>query len=88
MSKFYDCYKRYTTSDTIEQGIDLNCDVVNQIYLEMDSDTENESCKLLYAYRRANEDERALMDYVLTCLCGHTMETIINTTIETENFEW
>ena len=88
MGKFYDCFKGRTTSDTIEKGIDLNCDVVNQIYLEIESDMENESFKLLIAYRRANEEERALMDYVLTCLCGYTMETIINTTIKTENFEW
>ena len=88
MSKFYDCFKGSTTWDNIKDGIELNCDVVNQIQIEMESDTENESYKLLTAYQRANEDERALMDYILVCLCGYTMNTIIEHAKDTENFEW
>lgn len=88
MSKFYDCFKGDTTWNSIRKGIELDCDVVSQIFAEMESDTENESSKLLTAYQKSNEEERALMDYVLVCLCGYTMNTIIEHAEDAGNFEW
>lgn len=82
--KFYDWAKGETKMETIKAAYDVQSendygefDVIGKIIDEALSDTENESCRLLRNYLDADETERAIMDSVLVCLCGWTMETII-----------
>lgn len=83
--KFYDWAKGKTKTETIQRARKAEYDVVNQILIEMETDTENESMKLLSDYAKANESERAIMDSFLVRLCGFTMESIIAKAKENEN---
>ena len=83
---FRTCYKGETEDQTIKEAQENKCDIVGQIMEEMMSDDENDTERLLFAYENATEEERAIMDYVLVCLCGYTMNTIIEHAKEYKNF--
>lgn len=70
-------YKGDTTDEDINLAEKKGLDIVHKVFDEMGADDENETIKLLAAYKQASEAERGIMDYVLVCLCGWTMSSLI-----------
>ena len=77
MNRLHDVYKGDTTDEEINEAISGKLDVMTAIINEIQTDDENESMRLLEAYKDASEEERAVLDYALTCITGYTMGTII-----------
>ncbi|MBQ6856858.1 MAG: hypothetical protein IJO13_07115 [Lachnospiraceae bacterium] len=70
-------YLRSTNDSDIEKAESKSLDVITAILEEAVSDDANESSRLIDFYKSLSETERAVADYVLVCLCGWTMHTII-----------
>jgi hypothetical protein len=51
--------------------------LIPTLYLEMESDGENESEELLAYYLDCNQQERDVVDNVLMYICGWTFETLL-----------
>lgn len=81
--RLYDWARGETLDNSIKEALNKDLDIVSEICLAMETDSENESRKLLNRYLAANEQERAIMDDMLVTLCGYTMETIIAKASET-----
>lgn len=57
-----------------------NCDtgsIIMEIYNHMSSDTDDDTIHLLNLYLEADKKERAILDSMMVCICGYTMESII-----------
>lgn len=80
--KPFDCFIGTTTQEYVcefwkEYETQNNPSLISTILEEMQSDTENESNKLLLLYMISDEKERAMLDYMLVALCGWSMKTLI-----------
>ena len=75
--KYYECYYNATPSEKIDQAIAEQIDVIQTIFQEMEDDPDDESERLLLLYKMVSPDERAIMDYLLTHICGWTLGSII-----------
>lgn len=75
---YHSCYKGYTENSDVKKAMALELDIVSQIMIDMESDTENQSAMLLELYLNADEEEKGMLDYLLVSLCGYTLKTIIN----------
>ena len=75
--KKYDFCLGDTSKEFINCAIKEKYDVVTQIINSGLTDDENDSKFLLNMYLDADEKERAIMDAMLVCICGYTMESII-----------
>jgi hypothetical protein len=51
--------------------------IIPTIFVEMESDGDNESDALLRYFLRCNAQERAVVDNVLMYLCGWTFATLL-----------
>jgi hypothetical protein len=51
--------------------------IIPTLYLEMESDGENDSEELLEYYLNCNQQERDVVDNVLMYICGWTFETLL-----------
>lgn len=51
--------------------------IIMEIYNHMSSDTEDDTIHLLDLYLEADKKERAILDSMMVCICGYTMESII-----------
>ena len=51
--------------------------IIPTIFIEMESDGENESVELLDYYLHCTVKERTVVDNVLLYLCGWTFETLL-----------
>jgi hypothetical protein len=51
--------------------------IIPTLYLEMESDGENDSEELLEYYLSCNKQERDVVDNVLMYICGWTFETLL-----------
>ena len=65
------------TEEQIDKAIEDRKDVVGCIVEEALTDIANESQRLLSFYRNSNERDRALIDTMLTFICGWRMKTLI-----------
>jgi hypothetical protein len=74
-----------TSDEIIAEAQEKNLDVVSQITEEIMTDDTNESSRILDLYKRANSQERAIMDALLIDLCGYSMSSIIDHAKEKEN---
>ena len=61
----------------MEEKID---NIIPTIFIEMESDADNESDTLLRYFLRCNPQERAVVDKVLLYICGWTFATPWNCT--------
>jgi hypothetical protein len=52
--------------------------IIPTIYVEMESDGDNESEELLHYYLRCTQQERDVVDNVLLYICGWTFETLLH----------
>lgn len=81
-----------TDDEQIEYAMKEKLDVISAIKEEAMSDDENESFNLLNYYRSASDEQRSVMDCVLVCICGWTMNTIIEKSEPIEDaedqFDW
>ena len=80
--KPFDCFMGTTTQECVcefwkEYETQNNPSLISTILKEMQSDTEDESNKLLLLYMISDEKERAMLDYMLVVLCGWSMKTLI-----------
>lgn len=73
--EYYYCFLNDTTLEKLKEAEEK--DVISVIQEEMATDTENDSAKLIDLYQKVSKEERALLDYMLVCLCGYTMSSII-----------
>ena len=75
-----DWAKGLTTDDDIKL-IDGNEGLIEtlkySIAEEIQSDEENDSYHLLELYKQADENDRALLDSMLVCICGYGLGSII-----------
>lgn len=83
--KITDIFKKSTSTEDIASALKERLDVVGQIMNDMMTDDENDSKKLLCIYQNSSPEERGIMDYVLVCLCGYTMHSVIENAKETGN---
>ena len=51
--------------------------IIPTLYVEMESDGENESDRLLNYFLHCNREERAIIDNVMMYICGWTFETLL-----------
>ena len=58
----------------MEEKID---NIIPTIFIEMESDADNESDTLLRYFLRCNPQERAVVDKVLLYICGWTFATLL-----------
>lgn len=75
--RFYAGTAGMTSEEDIKKATELSLDIVGTIFSEIESDCENETGRILRAYELANEDQRALMDYLLVALCGYSLGSIV-----------
>lgn len=85
IEKVTDIYAFSTSDQNLEKAIAKRLNIVGQIEKEMKTDDENESIKLLRVYSEMPPEARGIMDYMLVCLCGWTMNNIIENAEETKN---
>lgn len=50
--------------------------IVQMVLSQMESDTEDESERIITLYKYANTEERAILDSLLTALCGWSLASI------------
>lgn len=67
-----------TSVKTVNAALADKLSVKQLIKKELDNDSEDESEKMLKLYVLANAEQRAVMDALLVCICGETMESLIN----------
>lgn len=67
-----------TSAKTVSAALADKLSVKQLIKKELDNDSEDESEKMLKLYILANTEQRAVMDALLVCICGETMESLIN----------
>ena len=79
------CFFEYclgkTTDETLNEAIIHERDIISTITEEMLADQGYDPAILLQLYKKADELERAIMDSVLMCLCGWSMESIIKNSV-------
>ena len=64
--------------DKIKMAIEEDLDIVSEVQKQMFSDMENDSRILLARYSEETPEVREAMDFVLICLCGYSMESLID----------
>ena len=64
--------------DKIKMAIEEDLDIVSEVQEQMLSDMENDSRILLNRYNGETPEVREAMDFVLICLCGYSMESLID----------
>ena len=69
--------KMAAPAKVVEEAIDKRLDIISAIAKEHESDKENESSLLLDMYLKGDETVKAAVDYTITCICGWSLETII-----------
>ena len=52
--------------------------LIERIYRRIQSDDCDQSDRLARCYERANPNERQAIDDVFICLCGYSLQTLIN----------
>ena len=79
------CYFEYclgkTKDETLNEAIIHKRDIISTITEEMLADQGYDPAILLQLYKKADELEQAIMDSVLMCLCGWSMESIIKNSV-------
>lgn len=83
--------KDFQTSDNvINEILEANgsFSIMPIIMIEMSSDGDNETRKLLWDYKHANEDERAAMDATLIHICGWSLKSLIEKEEEYEKYKF
>lgn len=79
------CFFEYclgtTKDETLNEAIIHERDIISTITEEMLADQGYDPAILLQLYKKADELERAIMDSVLMCLCGWSMESIIKNSV-------
>ena len=77
---YFEWAKDCSTSDSmIDEILETNEDysIIPTILMEMESDGDDCTRKLLWDYKHANEDEKAAMDATLIHICGWSMKSLI-----------
>ena len=64
--------------DKIKIAIEEDLDIVSEVQKQMFSDMENDSRILLDRYNEETPEVREAMDFVLICLCGYSIESLID----------
>ena len=64
--------------DKIKMAIEEDLDVISAVTQAIYTDMENDSRILLDEYDNASPEIRKAMDFVLICLCGYSMESLID----------
>ena len=79
----FDCFREDRADDVlIEEAMtayeeDEEKSLICKIRDEIESDGEDETSKLLQAYKEASGDQAAAIDYALVCLTGWTMKSLL-----------
>ena len=86
--KYYDFMLDETTDDVLKEAMKIieenedeygsDYSISGTVSMQMFSDEEDDSNRLLEMYLDADKKERAIMDAMLVCLCGYSMSSIID----------
>lgn len=79
----FECFKGDTTLDQIKRFWEQynrqdESSLVQTIFNEMASDSEDESENILALYSMVDERDRSLLDYLLVALCGWTLSSLMD----------
>ncbi len=81
---YHSCFKGRTSAKEVIRVLkkrfknaESSFSVINTIFEEMTNDDQDDSSNLLAAYANATEEERAIMDYQLVCICGWSLHSLI-----------
>ena len=90
--KYYDFMLDETTDDVLKEAMKIieenedeygsDYSISGTVSMQMFSDEEDDSNRLLEMYLDADKKERAIMDAMLVCLCGYSMSSIIDIMLE------
>ena len=69
-----------TSVGTVSEALKDKLNVKQLIKDTLANDSEDESEKTLTLYALATAEQRAVMDALLVCMCGETMESLIYST--------
>jgi len=65
------------TDAQVQAALEQDGSLIEMISEELESDSEDDSDRLLRMYLLANEHEKATIDGVLTCITGWTMKSLL-----------